>query len=329
MLPRSCPAIAILGPTASGKSRLALDLALEMGSEIISCDALQVYRGMNIGTAKPTRSDLARVHHHLVDICEPGQDFSAGDYQRLARRALVQISEKHKVPVVAGGTGFYFKALTDGLFRGPGRSAALRSRMNRIADRRGASCLHRLLTRVDPVSARAISAADGSRILRACEVFLLTGKPMSWWQQQPRDRLVGFRFLRIAIAWDRKDLYRRIDTRVEEMFAAGFVEEVRDLLRAYRRDCQAFKAIGYRQIAAFLDGTRTLDNALAETQQESRRYAKRQLTWFRRDPGILWIDGSEGEEAVHRQVRRWLEEFVAAGQLGGLNPAPPDGRPDL
>ena len=259
-----------------------MDLAAALGGEIISCDALQVYRHMDIGTAKPTPAERAQVPHHMIDLRDPGQDFSAGDYQRLAREALSAISSRGRLPFVAGGTGFYFLALMEGLFEGPGRSEKLRLRMRRIVDSRGAPSLHRALQRVDPASAARIMPTDVSRIIRAYEVHLLTGKTMSWWQNQPRDALRGYRSLRLGIHWPRETLYQRIDQRVEQMLHSGFVEEVRSLIEHYPRSCQAFNAIGYRQIAACLEEQSKLEQAVEETRRESRRYAKRQLTWFAR-----------------------------------------------
>lgn len=309
------PVIALLGPTGSGKSGLAMDVAAELRGEIISCDALQVYRNMDIGTAKPTREERARVPHHMLDLRDPGQDFSAGDYQRLAREALSEISNRGRLPLVVGGTGFYFRALMDGLFEGPGRSDELRSRMRPIVESRKAPSLHRALRRVDRQTADRIMPTDVSRIIRAYEVYLLTGKTMSWWQDHPRDALRGYRSLRLGISWPRETLYQRINERVEQMFGAGFVEEVRGLLDQYPRSSQAFKAIGYRQIAAYLEGQSKLEQAVEETQRESRRYAKRQLTWFRSDPQIVWLEGTVGPEELTAQALRHIRDFLDARPL--------------
>lgn len=310
MIRNEYPVIALLGPTGSGKSGLAMELAAALGGEIISCDALQVYRHMDIGTAKPTPDERAQVPHHMLDLRDPGEDFSAGDYQRLAREALSAISSRGRLPFVAGGTGFYFRALMEGLFEGPGRSEELRSRMRRIVDSRGAPSLHRALQRVDRAAAARIMPADASRIIRAYEVYLLTGKTMSWWQDQPRDALRSHRCLRLGICWPRETLYQRINERVEQMFRSGFVEEVRSLLEHFPRSCQAFKAIGYRQIAAYLEGQSTLEQTEEETRRESRRYAKRQLTWFRADPQIIWLDGTLGPEELTAQALRRIRDFL-------------------
>ena len=307
------PALAVLGPTASGKSRLALTVALRFGGEIVSCDALQVYRHMDIGTAKPTRVDREAVVHHMLDLREPGEDFSAGDYQCLGRQALARIRDRGQVPVVAGGTGFYLRALIDGLFVGPGRSEELRARMRRLLERGGIRRLYHALRRADPGISGRISPADASRIVRAYEIYLMTGKPMSWWQAKPGDRIEGFRWLKLALDWPREILYQRINRRVEEMFNAGLLDEVRRLLENYPRKCHAFKAIGYRQVADHLEGRCSLQEAMESTQQESRRYAKRQLTWFRSLPDLKWLDAGRPWPDLENESIRLAEAFLAAG----------------
>jgi tRNA dimethylallyltransferase len=292
MIPTNDPMVVIIGPTASGKSRLGLELAQRFGGEILSCDALQVYRHMDIGTAKPTISDRQIVLHHLLDLRDPGEDFSAGDYQRLARQALEDIRHRSRIPFVVGGTGFYLRALLDGFFEGPGRSEELRTRLRDVVQRRGPQFLHRALRHADPLSAQRIAPNDTARLIRACEIYLLTGKPLSWWHDQPTVKLAGYRWLLLGIAWPRQELYQRINRRVEAMMAAGFIAEVEDLLSKYPRDCHAFKAIGYRQIAEYLEAKRPLSDAIESTKQESRRYAKRQLTWFRSLKDVSWLDGN-------------------------------------
>lgn len=307
------PGIIIVGSTASGKTRLGLALAARFHGEIISCDALQVYRSMDIGTAKASAAERDRVRHHMLDLRDPGEDFSAGDYQRLARASLRAIRERGSLPLVVGGTGFYLRALIDGLFEGPGRSDSLRARMRRIIQRRGSRCVYRALGRVDPGAAARIAPADSARIIRAYEVYLLTGRPMSWWLSRPRDALYGFRWLKLGIALPRPLLYERINRRVEEMFEKGFVEEVGRLLARYPRDCQAFKAIGYREIAAHLEGTLSLQQAIEETQQESRRYAKRQMTWFRSDPSVVWLNGALDAETLEAEAECLVANFLPMG----------------
>jgi len=304
------PGIVILGPTASGKTRLAMDLAARFTGEIVSCDALQIYRGMDIGTAKASPADRQKIAHHMLDLRNPGEDFTAGDYQRLAREALDSICSRGHLPFVVGGTGFYLKALIEGLFEGPGRSESLRERMRKITVRGGVERLHRALKRVDPDAAQHIMERDVSRIIRAYEIYLISGRPMSAWQQKPREALPGYHWLKLGIAVPREELYQRINRRVEEMFEIGLVEEVSELLRSYRKDCQAFKAIGYRQISCYLEGAISKDQAIEEIQVESRHYAKRQMTWFRSQPAIIWLDGQNDDGQLQNEADQRIKEFL-------------------
>jgi tRNA dimethylallyltransferase len=303
------PGIVILGPTASGKTRLAIALALQFQGEIVSCDALQVYKYMDIGTAKIPPSQQRGIRHHLLDIREPGQDFSSGDYQRLAREAVREIHARGHLPFVVGGTGFYLRALIEGLFDGPARSEELRTRMRRIIVRKGPRCLHRALRRIDAPSAARIAETDSERIIRAYEVYLLSGKPMNWWQQQPRDSFQGFRWLKIGIDVPREQLYQRIDRRVEEMFQNGLLDEVQVLMTKYSKTSHAFKAIGYRQAMEYLEGRFTREQAVEETQKESRHYAKRQLTWFRSDPEVSWLDGRLDSDMLQIKAAELIATF--------------------
>ena len=304
------PGIVILGPTASGKTRLAMALALQFQGEIVSCDALQIYRGMDIGTAKACKSEQELVRHHMIDICDPDRDFSAGDYQRMAREAIQGIPKRGRVPFVVGGTGFYLRALIDGLFEGPGRSEELRIRMRNIIRRKNPAVLHRALARIDPRSAEKISQMDAERIIRAYEVYLLTGKTMSSWQLQPRDAFTGYRWLKIGIDIPREQLYEKINQRVDEMFGSGLLDEVRELLQKFSKQAHAFKAIGYRQALEYLEGTVPLPQAIEETKKESRHYAKRQLTWFRSDREIIWLDGSLGSDRLQEMAAELISEFL-------------------
>lgn len=314
-MPDERPGIAIVGPTASGKTRLAIALALRFGGEIISCDALQVYRGMDIGTAKASPGEQRQVRHHLLDIQDPDRDFTAGDYQRIGREIIRRLHEHGVIPFVVGGSGFYLRALIDGLFDGPARDEALRERMRRIIGIKGAPVLHRALHRVDPQSAARVSKNDAERIIRAYEIHLVSGKTMSWWQSQPRDFFTGCRWLRIGVNLPREELYRRIDKRVEEMFQAGFVEEVQRLLKKHDRTAHAFTAIGYRQIVDHLEGRASLEQAISETQKQSRRYAKRQLTWFRAEQNIVWLDGLRPPDEVEREAALRVSEFLDGARV--------------
>jgi tRNA dimethylallyltransferase len=305
------PGIVILGPTASGKSQLSIALALQYDGEIVSCDALQVYKHLDIGTAKIPEAEREGIPHFLLDIQDPEKEFSAGDYQRRAREMIREISARGNLPLIVGGTGFYLRALIEGLFEGPERSEALRKRMRAIIHRKGSGILHRALRRVDPLSADKIAEKDADRIIRAYEVYLVSGKSMNWWQQQPRDKFQGYRWLKIGISLPREELYQRINQRVDRMFNSGLLEEARWLLDKYPGTCQAFKAIGYKQAVDYLQGHLLLSQAIESTQQESRRYAKRQLTWFRADPEILWLDGTRNSKELTTQASDAIQKFLA------------------
>jgi len=284
--------ILLLGPTGSGKTTLSLGLGEQFDGEIISCDSVAVYRGMDLGTAKPTTAERARLPHHLIDVANPDQPFTAGEYSRQARSAMRDIARRGRLPIVTGGTGLYLRALTDGLFAGPARQVELRARLDRglarSRQRNAEAWLHRLLTRLDPASAARIHANDTPKLIRAIEVCLAFRKPLS--QVMARDPLTGFRFLRIGLNPPRKALYERLDRRAAAMFSAGLVEETRGLLSRYG-PVKALDSLGYRQAMAVLAGTLSEDAAIAAAQQGHRNYAKRQLTWFRREPDVHWIDG--------------------------------------
>jgi len=284
-------AVLLLGPTGSGKTALSLALGEHFGGEIISCDSVAVYRGMDLGTAKPTPGERARLPHHLIDVADPDQPFTAGEYSRQARAALHAIAARGRLPIVTGGTGLYLRALTEGLFSGPTRQTELRERLNRSRQRHGDAWLHRILARLDPASATRIHANDAPKLIRAIEVCLTSREPLSQVldnQELARDPLTGFGLLRIGLNPPRKTLYDRLNQRAAAMFAAGLIEETRELLDRYG-PVKALDSLGYRQAAAVLDGTLTLASAIEAVQQGHRNYAKRQLTWFRREPSVQWL----------------------------------------
>ncbi len=286
--------IVLVGPTASGKTALALTLAERFAGEIVSCDSVAVYRGMEIGTAKPTLDERARVPHHMIDIASPDQPCTAGDYSRLARESIAGIAGREHMPIVAGGTGLYLRALLDGLSPQPQRNEPLRTRLRQ----RDSPHLHRILTRLDPAAAARIHANDTPKLIRAVEVTLAARQPITQQWQKPRDPLTGFRTLRLGLNPPRAELYDRINRRAAEMFDSGLVEETNMLVARYGYDCRPLSSLGYAQAVAVLRGEITRDEAVRLAQQGHRNYAKRQLTWFRKDPAIHWLPGFGSDEDI-------------------------------
>jgi tRNA dimethylallyltransferase len=298
-------AVLLLGPTGSGKTALSLALGERFGGEIVSCDSVAVYRGMELGTAKPTIEERARLPHHLIDVADPDQPFTAGEYSRQARAALTEIAGRNRLPIVTGGTGLYLRALTEGLFAGPERQEALRQRLQLSSQKRGSRWLHRLLQRLDPASAERIHANDIPKMIRAIEVCLTARKPLS--EVMARDPLTGFRLLRIGLNPPRQALYDRLNRRAAAMFASGLVEETRRLLDCYG-PVKAFDSLGYRQALAVQAGTLSVDAAIEAAQQSHRNYAKRQLTWFRREPEVHWIAGFGDEPETLRVASELIQD---------------------
>jgi len=301
---RPKPLVVIAGPTGSGKSTLAVRLAEEFGGEIVSCDSVAVYREMEIGTAKPSLADRARVPHHLLDVAWPDETFTAGDWSRLARVALAGISDRERLPIVAGGTGLYLRALVNGLFPAPAVSPELRARLRERATARGAAYLHRLLRRVDARSAEQIHPNDLPKIVRALEVTLTGRRPMSEQWEVGREPLEGYAILRLGLAPPRVDMYGRIEARAEWMFDNGLVAETERLIERYGRECRALGSLGYAEAGAVLRGELSLDDAVTQAQQGHRNYAKRQGTWFRREPGMHWLAGFGDGAEVLGEARR-------------------------
>ena len=294
----------LLGPTGSGKTALSLELGERFGGEIVSCDSVAVYRGMDVGTAKPTKEERARLPHHLIDVADPDQPFTAGAYSRAARAALREIAGRGRLPIVTGGTGLYLRSLTDGLFAGPERQQEIRARLESSREKHGEGWLHRLLVRLDPASAKRIHANDASKLIRAIEVCLAARKPLS--QVLARDPLTGFRLLRIGLNPPRQELYARLNRRCAAMFAVGLVEETRGLLARYG-PVKALDSLGYRQALAVLAETLSEGAAIAAAQQGHRNYAKRQLTWFRREPDVHWIEGFGDEPEILRTAAELVQ----------------------
>jgi tRNA dimethylallyltransferase len=303
--------IVILGPTGSGKTALSVALAQRFDGEIVSCDSVAVYRGLEIGSAKPSAEQRKLVPHHLLDVVAPDAFYTAGDYSRAARAAIAGVAARRRLPIVTGGTGLYLRALLQGLFPGPQRSAALRDRLLRKAETLGTLYLHRILERLDPASAARIHANDLPKVIRAIEVTLGAFQPMSEAWKEGREALSGYRVLRLGLDPARQLLYERINARARAMFAEGLVEETRELLARYGRP-PALDSLGYRQAAQYLDGTLTLEQAIAAASQGHRNYAKRQLTWFRREPEVRWLRGF-GDDPV---LRAEAESLCAPGRAG-------------
>ena len=304
---RSVPLPVVLGPTGSGKTDLSLCIARALGGEIVNCDSVQVYRGLDVGTAKITASERQGVPHHLIDIVEPTDLFTAGDYARAAETVIREISARDRVAVLVGGTGFYLRGLLDGLSPGPARDDALRSRLLERELKRPGS-MHRILTRLDPASGVRIHPNDKNKTLRALEVRLLEGSPLTSMFERGRAALTGFVPVKIGLDPPRELLYVRLNERTRRMFhpeatRATLLDEVRRLLAAgVPPEAKPFASLGYKQVLQMLQGQLTEEQALESTQQETRRYAKRQQTWFRREHGVHWLAGFGDEPRVQAEA---------------------------
>ena len=302
------PAIAVLGPTATGKSALALAIAERWGGEIINCDSTAVYRGFDIGTDKVPIDERRGIPHHLVDIVEPTVEYTAADYARDASRVVDEVHARGRLPIVVGGTGFYFRALTRGLFPGPGKDTSLRERLGSAADRRGVEFLWRMVRRVDPASAERIQPRDRRRLIRALEVYFQTGKPLTAHfadtvSPLSRDVIVT----PVALRLGPEPLAGRLTRRVDAQFAAGIVAEVEGLLaRGVPPSARPFGGLVYRQVMDYLRGVRDLAATRDLIVQENRRYARRQLIWFRKEPNLIWFDGPGESPNVQASVFEWL-----------------------
>jgi tRNA dimethylallyltransferase len=301
----------IVGPTGTGKSRLAMQVAAGFGGaiEIVNADSRQFYRGMDIGTAKPSLEDRRRAPHHLIDVRDPDQPLDVAEFAKLARQAISSVVARGRIPMVVGGSGLYLRVIRGGIFSGPRASLEIRSRLAKVADERGVAYLHERLSEVDPAGSNRIGVNDRYRIVRALEVFELTGEPISAHQRRHLFAdLGGYNALTVGIEIDRKKLYETIDGRFDAMIAAGFVEEVRALMSAgYSPEKPPLSTIGYKQIAAHLRGEMALADAISFAKRDSRRLAKRQLTWFRREPEIVWLDPERGAQDALALFEKFFE----------------------
>ena len=288
------PLICIVGPTAVGKTEIAIQLAQHLDAEIVSLDSRQIYREMDIGTAKPIPEQQRAVSHHLIDCVDVDQTFSVAEYQRLADTAIAEIRERGKRTMAVGGAGLYFRGIIDGLFDGPGADVEIRAKLQREADEHGNVALHERLRRCDPETANRVHPNNLVRVIRALEIYELTGKPISSLQQQWKMNEPRYPFRAFGLNMPREVLYQRIEERVDRMVEAGLIEEVKGLLdQGCPRNCVAMQSFGYKELIDYLDGKRTLDEATVLLKQNTRRFAKRQLTWFRNDPRIEWLDTSQ------------------------------------
>jgi tRNA dimethylallyltransferase len=311
--------IVVAGPTGAGKTALALDLAAPLDmtpplGEIVNCDSLQLYRGFDVGTAKTPLDARRNIPHHLFDVLDPANGYSAGDYGRLARQAIAEIASRDHLPIVVGGAGFYLRALLQGLPELPSRNPAARTRFE-ARERRRPGSLHRLLTRLEPSTARNIHPRDLQKVIRALEIRLLTGAALP--RPDSADPLAGFRILKIGLNPERAELFRRLDQRVHSMFSGGLIEEVRSLLaNGATGDEKPFESLGYKQAIQYIRGEVTLEQAILSTQTGTRQYAKRQWTWFRRDAEIRWLPGFGDDPEVVRQASELVGELAALAGSG-------------
>ena len=302
--------VVIVGPTGSGKTALSLALAQHFGGEIVNCDSVALYRGFEIGTAKPGATERARAPHHLLDIVEPTAVFTAGDYAQAARRVAAGIAARGCLPIVVGGTGLYLRALLEGLFAGPKRSEELRARLREIASQKGSAHLHRILARLDAAAVARIHANDVPKLIRAIEVCLEARQKMTELWQRGREPLTGFRILRLGLDPERRVLYQRINQRARRMFDSGLVEETERLLARYGGSALPMQSLGYRQALQLLRGEVDRESAIAAAQQAHRNYAKRQMTWFRREPDVCWLKGFGDDPEIQSRAIAVVEENV-------------------
>lgn len=305
--------VIVLGPTAVGKSELALELAQCIDAEIVNADSQQVYRYMDIGAGKPSKRDRERVRHHLIDVVNPDEDFNAALYRRLATESIEEIQKRGKRIIVCGGTGLYLKALTHGLFVGPGQDLAMRRSLEQEIAEKSLTALYRRLVEIDASVVSSIHPNDRQRIIRALEVYHSTGKPLSAWQREHAFQDEPFEVFKVGLERERAKLYDRINQRAERMIYDGFLDEVRGLAaRGFALALKPLCSVGYRQMGEVIEGTKDLTVATEEMKQETRRLAKRQLTWFRRDQEIRWYHPESERETIVAAVRKFLDRDPVA-----------------
>jgi tRNA dimethylallyltransferase len=301
--------VALLGPTGSGKSSLALELAQRFKGEIISADSVQVYRGLDIGTAKPSIEDRRLIPHHLIDILDPDQGYSAALFREQAGKIILDL-HKRKIPIfVVGGTGLYLKALTRGLFRGPAGDSRLRLALHKRAEMGGNEILYRELQRLDPEAASRIHPHDKFRITRALEVYSLSKKPISLFQKEHGFQETHYEILKVGLQCERDELYGRIESRVDQMIEMGWVDEVQTLLnRGYAPGLKSMRSLGYKNIVSYLSGVLNIEQAIILTKRDTRRYAKRQITWFKADPEIIWFPANQKNlDSIERAIEVFFQ----------------------
>ncbi len=303
--------VVILGPTASGKTSLSLAIAQKFHGEIVNCDSMAMYREFDIGTAKPTTSERSLVPHHLFDCLNPDQETTAGEYARHARAILTEIASRQHLAIIVGGTGLYLRALIEGLFPGPQRSEDLRERLRDRVANRGSNYLHKILSRLDPGAAEKIHPNDAPKLIRAIEVCLASRQKMTDLWQKGRDPLQGFRILRLGLDPDRARLYERINERADAMFESGLPDETKKLIDRYGAELRPLSSLGYKQAGQFLRQELTKDQAIQAAQQGHRNYAKRQMTWFRREPGVLWLNGFGDDPGIQANAIAWVETSLS------------------
>jgi tRNA dimethylallyltransferase len=302
--------VIIVGPTAVGKSRLGVHLAKRFRGEVISADSMQVYKGLDLGTGKLSPEEREGVPHHLIDIASPQEKFSAGRFSEIAEGKIAELSGRGCLPIIVGGTGLYLKAFLQGLFDSPPRDPVLLDRLKAIGEKKGLSYLSRMLERVDKTTFKRVGEYDEQRILRALEVYFVTGIPMSEHIKKSPFGRERYNSLKIGLTLPRKLLYRRIDARVEEMFERGWLKEVKELIRkGHPETAHAFNALGYREVVGCLKGELSLEEAKERIKKETRNYAKRQLTWFRKEEGIHGFEATK-EEGIYPEIDRLVEQFL-------------------